>query len=262
MSRMAIFASSVALVACVLMSPLASAEVQDNPLYRAQVIVTGDREETRIPIIPEGFQRAAQKLTGNPDIAENPNFASVASKASSFLWSYTYHDRMFGRPIHDEQGTRDRPFDLTLQFDQKLMDAALAKLGESAWLSNRPTLGLIVSVTDMANTYVLASDGLHGEDQRASFADAAARFAIPIRFPAQAGISQPPDIENLKSIMHVDDILEGSLAWDAKALGWKGRWHLATGAQKDAWEISGVNFDAAFRNAMGGAAKRLRPRSP
>ena len=58
-----------------------------------------------------------------------------------------------------------------------------------------------------------------------------------------------------------DAIVLGHLDWDAKALGWHASWSLPLKPETGSWDINGVNFDAAFRNAVGGAAKRLRPES-
>ncbi|WP_196503184.1 DUF2066 domain-containing protein [Aestuariivirga litoralis] len=249
----------------------AIAHADDDILYRAGVIVTGVRDETRIPAIPTGFELAAGKLTGNPDIAQKPGFAPLAAKSSGMVWSFTYHDRLFGKPIHDEQGTRDRPFDLTFQFDRKMMDAAIATLGERPWLTPRPRLAVVLEVTDMARTYLLAADSGHGVDQRASFADASARFAMPITFATEADLSAAGITPSrLNAVSHdvwtellaklgADAIVTGHLDWDAKALGWHAAWRLPLKPEAGSWEISGVNFDAAFRYAIGGAAKRLRP---
>ena len=247
----------------------AAAHAYDDVLYRSRLIVTGDREETRIPVIPQGFEQVAQKLTGDPDIAQNPAFAALATGSRAMVWSYTYHDRMFGIPIHDEQGTRDRPFDLTFQFDKKRLDDAMAALGERPWLGARPKLALVLEVTDMARSYVLAADGVHGSDLRASFEDAADLFAMPIIFGSEADLSAiAPDkidaipletLTALKSSLGADAILVGHLDWETNEPGWHATWRLPLSAQTASWEIAGVNFDAAFRNAIGGAAKRLRP---
>lgn len=249
----------------------AIAQADDEALYRSTLVVTGDREETRVPVIPLGFELAAQKLTGNPDVARDPGFAEIAAKAASMIWSYTYHDRKFGVPIHDEQGTRDRPFILTFQFEKTRMDAALAKLGEKPWLGDRPTLAIMVEVTDMARTYMLAGDSEHGEDQRASFADASARFGLPVVFVKEtelaavginaATLDMVPNEKwaALQTQVHADAIMLGHLDWDRKALGWHATWSLPLKPDAGFWEINGVNYDAAFREAVGGAAKRLRP---
>ncbi|UCI18401.1 DUF2066 domain-containing protein [Mesorhizobium sp. B2-1-8] len=246
-----------------------AAHADDDVLYRSKVIVTGDREETRVPAIPQGFELAAQKLTGNPDIGQNPAFSSLATGAPGMVWSYTYHDRMFGTPIHDEQGTRDRPFDLTFQFDRKRMDHAMGVLGERPWLGARPKLALVVEVTDMARSYVLAADGAHGSELRASFEDASARFAIPIIFAKEADLSaiaqeqldamSHESLARLKSRLGADAILVGHLDWETNEPGWHAVWRMPLSTEDTRWEVAGVNFDAAFRNAIGGAAKRMRP---
>ncbi|QPC93078.1 DUF2066 domain-containing protein [Mesorhizobium sp. INR15] len=247
------------------------AHADDDALYRSSLIVTGDREETRIPVIPRGFELAAQKLTGNPEIAQKAGFTALAARAAPMIWSYTYHDRMFGVPIHDEQGTRDRPFDLTFQFDRTRLNDAVAALGERPWLGPRPKLGLLLEVTDMARSYVLAADGVHGSDLRASFADASALFAIPVIFATDADLSAAaiaPDkidaiphetLTKLKSRLGVDAILVGRLDWGSSEPGWHAVWRLPLSADSANWKIAGANFDAAFRDAIGGAAKRLKP---
>lgn len=244
------------------------AHADDDVLYRSSVIVTGDREETRVPAIQQGFDLAAQKLTGDPDIGQNPLFASLAIGSRAMVWSYTYHDRMFGIPIHDEQGTRDRPFDLTFQFDRKRMNDAMAAMGEKPWLGARPRLAIVLKVTDMARSYLLVADGTHGSDLRSSFQDASARFAIPIVFARQTDLSAiaPERIDtisqealaDLKAKLGADAILVGQLDWETSEHGWHAIWRLPLSDHNPSWEIAGVNFDAAFRNAVGGAAKRLR----
>lgn len=116
---------------------------------------------------------------------------------------------------------------------------------------------------------VRRSGGAHGSDLRASFEDASTRFAIPIVFASDADLSAiaPEKVDaipqetlaGLKSRLGADAILVGHLDWETNEPGWHAVWRLPLGAQDKSWEIAGVNFDAAFRNAIGGAAKRLRP---
>jgi hypothetical protein len=63
----------------------------------------------------------------------------------------------------------------------------------------------------------------------------------------------------LKSRLGADAILVGRLDWETNEPGWHAIWRLPLNANDASWEIAGVNFDAAFRAAVGGAAKRLRP---
>ena len=99
---------------------------------------------------------------------------------------------------------------------------------------------------------------------RDAFEDASARFAFPIVFAGRDaldadgityGTLADPDQAALQEIalsLGADHVLTGHLDWDSKALGWIGTWRLDSGAP---WTIQGVNFDAAFRDAVGGAAQ-------
>jgi uncharacterized protein len=259
----------VAMVAIIGIANISAFAEGAGPLYRASVIVTGAREETRYPAIAQCFEMVMAKVTGNPDISANPAFADWASRARAFVWSYTYHDRLFGRQIHDEQGTRDRPFDLTVQFDDKMIAAAAAAMGEKLWPEPRPSLAIVVGVNNNFRTYVLAKGQELGSDQRAAFEDASTRFGVPIVFPsveqlAAAGISYEnimrADSQNLSGLaktVGAHAALIGHLDWRDNDHGWIGTWHLNRGTGSPAWSIRGVNFDAAFRDAVGGAAKLL-----
>ncbi len=52
-------------------------------------------------------------------------------------------------------------------------------------------------------------------------------------------------------------VLVGSIAWNKGMLGWKGDWRLYSTDGPHHWQIQNVNFDAAFRSAMRGAAQVL-----
>src|SRR6185312_8321177 len=88
-------------------------------------------------------------------------------------------------PIHDEQGTHDRPFDLTCVFSPEKVDAALASLGAKPWTTSRPPIALFVSVRNGPSSFVLAKDDGDSAIMREAFADAASALAIPILFPSK-----------------------------------------------------------------------------
>jgi hypothetical protein len=68
------------------------------------------------------------------------------------------------------------------------------------------------------------------------------------------------DREPLVAMMRAlggDVLLAGTLAWSDTTLGWIGAWRLDMPGTSVRWQIGGVTFDEAFRNAMGGAAQVL-----
>ncbi|WP_149904251.1 hypothetical protein [Mesorhizobium sp. SARCC-RB16n] len=62
---------------------------------------------------------------------------------------------------------------------KRAASSRVSSIPSATQLGARPKLALVVEVTDMARSYVLAADGVYGSDLRASFEDASARFAIP-----------------------------------------------------------------------------------
>jgi uncharacterized protein len=63
------------------------------------------------------------KVSGVQTLAGDPRLNAYKSKAGDFVKAHRYHDQMSGTPTCDEQGTRDRPYDLIVDFDE-------AKIGE------------------------------------------------------------------------------------------------------------------------------------
>ncbi len=100
-------------------------------LYEATVFVTGQGEETRAPALARALAAVLVKVSGDPRLADDPGVAALAARAPDLVTGYGYRDRMEGIPVHDEQGSRDRPYDLTVAFDAAGVDAALAGLGRA-----------------------------------------------------------------------------------------------------------------------------------
>jgi hypothetical protein len=73
-----------ALLAVTITQTYASAEPL-RELYQASVIVTGEREETRIPAFEQSFALVMAKVSGNSDIAMAPGFKQWAARAKGGL---------------------------------------------------------------------------------------------------------------------------------------------------------------------------------
>jgi hypothetical protein len=236
-------------------------------LYQARTIVTGDREETRIPGIAECFKDVLVKVSGDPRLIGDPRVTALSEQASSYVRTYRARDRLEGIPIHDEQGSRDRPYDLIVDFESHKIDAALNTLGRKPWGSERPRVAMLISVRLETNAYMLATDGAFGRDQRESLAAASWQMGLPVALPSEAAlaarglsIAAPLDFERLKALANAiggDLPLAGSLSWEKGRGGWVADWRLYVSGSVYRWRISDVNFDDAFRSAMRGAAQIL-----
>jgi hypothetical protein len=249
---------------CSLFRPAAARE-----LYTGRAFVTGQDERNRKDGFMACLRDVVVKLSGDPALHDDPRLATALAAVDGMVDSFSYHDRMEGLPIGDEQGTRDRPFDLTTTFKTVAIDGLLQALASTPWLADRPRIGAFVGVKNHARSYVLAEDGEFGSDQRASLRDAAWLAGLAISLPKMA------DLERLHvspaSLMHegtaigsdaasavgASQPLSGSLVWDDGMIGWKADWRLVVAGAVHAWSIRDVNFDEAFRSACLGALRIL-----
>jgi uncharacterized protein len=238
-----------------------------GPLYQAYAIVTGTDMRQR----PWGFAHCLRevlvKLSADPSLANDPRTAALAAHADRFVAWFSYADQMAGDPLHDEQGTYDRPYKLTVYFAPARIDSALAALGERPWRGPRPLIVPVLLVHGpKPPPYILSADGPAGAAQRGAFAVAAAEFGMTIRFPNDSDLAAwkisaarfpspettppaPPPISSPGGAM----LVLGTLEWSETLPGWIGHWRTTWQGAPHEWSVSGVNYDAAFRNILSGA---------
>ncbi len=246
-------------------------------LYEATVIVTG-REETRAAGLRQAFLAVLAKASGDPRLLADPAAAALADAAlaagPASVADVSYRDRMEGIPVHDEQGSRDRPYDLTGRFDPARIDAALATLGRTPWPQPRPMVLAVILVQTAGTEFVLTDGGTRGRDMLGALAIAAEGMGLPTAVP-DAGIlkrlgsltpatlfTPGPEFAEATTRLGAAATLIGTLLWSETDHGWIAEWHLETGEEPGAapparWAVRGVSFDAAFRSGIGGAAQVL-----
>jgi hypothetical protein len=187
------------LTACLVLFPLllrvvvGAMTVRDSLAIFVASIVTGEREETRLPALGQCLKDALKKVSGDPNIDHNPRVEEFAMQAQTYVKAFGYRDRMEGIPIHDEQGTRDRPYDLTVDFHPEKIDEILLALGQKPWTARRPTIVVILAVRYEARSYILTGDADEGFDQRESFMSAAWLTGMPMVLPSSATLTEADD---------------------------------------------------------------------
>jgi uncharacterized protein len=252
----------VAVVCC-----LASSARAADDLYRAQTIVTGQGEANRIIGFAACLEDVLIKVSGALKLAGDPRLDAYKSRAREFVSAYDYHDQMSGKPKRDEQGTRDRPYDLIVDFDAKKIDDLLGELGVKPWPSQRPRLAVLVEMEQGARKFIVTSDARQSELQRDSLAAAAAKRGMSIALPAAAALAQA-NIDGAEVMTMpaaawtpvvtaegADAALLGHLTWSDADLGWATEWQMVWQGRSHRWQLRGVTFDEAFRRGIGGAAQ-------
>jgi hypothetical protein len=227
-------------------------------MYQADAIVTGTDMRQR----PWGFAQTLRevlvKSSGDPRLKDDPRTAQLAAHADRFVACFDYVDMMAAVPLHDDQGTSDRPYKLTVYFIPAEIDALLAQFGDKPWRGERPIVVPILLVHGRKPPpYVLSAEIPAGEEQRGSFATAAQQFGMDVRIPTEAELfdwgasvvhfpSEPPPASAGEAIV------VGQLDWSETLPGWIGKWRMRWQDADYGWGISGVNYDAAFRNIVRG----------
>jgi hypothetical protein len=256
-------------LAMALLSLVGTTSSYADELYRAQTVVTGTGEANRIEALGPLLEEVLVKVSGAQKLAGDPRLAPFKAKASDLVGQYSYHDQMSGIPIHDEQGTRDRPYDLTVDFDAAKIADALKQLGLKPWDGPRPTLAVFAGLQQGANSYVIAADGDRGADQRDSLLTTAAKRGVPVVLPSadalkEAGVdaaklakAMPASLAGVLEGKTTDTVLIGQLTWNDRRLGWDAQWRMDFGGKPHRWRLLAPTYDEVFRRGIGGAAQML-----
>ncbi|MGJ4947144.1 DUF2066 domain-containing protein [Bradyrhizobium sp. HKCCYLS20291] len=244
-----------------------AAKAVADDLYRAQTVVTGQGEDNRRVGFAACLEDVLIKVSGAFQLSADPRLAPLKARAADFVTGFDYHDQMSGKPKQDEQGTRDRPYDLTVSFDRARIDDLLKTLGVAPWLAPRPAVAVVVVMTSGSRSFLVESDARQSDLQRDALRAAAAKRGLDIVLPASSAIAQA-DLGELgpldrapaslfEMLPGAEAKLFGHLTWNDDELGWRAQWQLESEGQQHRWQQGGGTFDEAFRRSLGGVAQIL-----
>lgn len=246
----------------------AASAIPPAELYRAQTIVTGQGEANRILGLASCLEDVLIKVSGMLRLAGDPRLDPYKADAAKLVRDFSYRDEKGGKPKNDEQGTRDRSFILTAEFDEAAINAMLAKLRVKPWLTHRPVLGVFVEMQPGARRYVVAADVKETDLQRGALLAAAAKRGMTIVLPdaaalagvganelALAGIAPAKIAEAVAG--RGEAVLIVRLVWDDQELRWNSDWQLDWQGSSQQWQLAAVTFDDVFRQGIGAAAQIL-----
>jgi hypothetical protein len=250
--------SGLAAAAVALLAMPAQGNAASN-LYQAVVVVTGQGEANRLAGFRECLGKVLIRVSGDPTVTADRRFAQLRRDGARYVAGFRYRDRLSGVPMHDEQGSYDRPHDLTCLYQAGTVDAILADLGRKPWLGARPRLAVLLSVERGGKRFMVTQGDAEGELIRQSFGAAADAMAMAVRFPPENVDGSAPEggAISLARKLGADALLSGQLTWSDRARGWISDWRLDPGGGEHHWSVRGVSFDEAFRQAVGGSAQIL-----
>ena len=240
-----------------------------DDVYTTRAVVTGKDERNRSLGFRLCFEDVLVKVSGDASIVSDRRFDNLASSAGQYVSTFSYRDRLEGKPVHDEQGTYDRPHFLICHFDPQKIGSVLKALGRKPWLGHRPRRVMLITVHGRTNSGILSADGAFDPDMREALANAARRYGLTVSLPSVATLQSNQISVDTATITSGDRLLRvaemsdselplvGDLRWSDAALGWVATWNLEASGRRYRWSVRGVNYDEAFRNAVRGAARVL-----
>jgi hypothetical protein len=245
----------LALVALAAVMLLGVAPPPPQTLYQSMYVVSGKAPERRTVGFQEALRRLMVKVSGDRRLADDPTVARMIEHAADYVVDFSYLDLKQGIKLSDEQGSYDRPHYLTVTFDQKKIDAALAEMGRKPWTGPRPTFVVFLGVHRDAKSYVVDATDERDEAMRQSAANASLLYSVPIVFPApDAAAKFDPADAATAAVASGQQALTGTLNWSDADFGWVADWTVMHDGRPVHWQKRGISFDDAFRDGFSGAA--------
>lgn len=232
-------------------------------LYDAETIVTGTEEPERTRGFRAALETVIVKLTGATMLPADPRVAALAARPHGLVQTFEYEDRMKGIPVHDEQGTRERPHFLRVTFSKPAIDAALHRLGVRQWPADRPVVAIWLGVDTPASRFVLSDAGPEGYGQRAVITETARRLGLPVELPrAQQDAVGFDDVasDRVATLSAASPKADTHLVGKLSARGdgyWDVVWNFHAPQTVRRWHLDGVTFDRALKHALARVAEIL-----
>jgi len=254
------FALVVLLALCVASN--AARAVDDDALYRGHALVN-KYDEALARGYGENLAEVLVKVSGDPRLLADPRLDALKADAKAVSTGVRFHDLWESIPIHDEQGTRDRPYDMWVSFNKGRIAEILKTLGRTVWTGPRPTVVPFIGLKDLrGRTFVLASDGVRGIDQREALAVAATAYGLDYHLPTTAILTGEALTYPRLASEHVTPSVDGEagnvalmgvLQASENPPGWRVSWRLVWQGATIRWSLVTPSFDAAFRAGFAGA---------
>lgn len=160
------------------------ARADNDGLYAVTVIVTGrDNLAERSRGVREALPLVLTKVSVDANVAGRATEQGLIDDPESFVVDFDYRDRKEGIQISDEQGTRDRSFELTVRFDPEMVDAVIRELSARPWHGPRPEIGIELTINDWTSRYRLTQVAEKGYGQRMALTDKAKALGLSVRIP-------------------------------------------------------------------------------
>ncbi|MBP0439303.1 DUF2066 domain-containing protein [Tianweitania sediminis] len=256
-----VIAASALLAAASLAFQLWPASAATVDLHAATVIVTGRSnlaERTRG--IREALPLVITRLSADSAVGQRAIEQGLQDQAETLVRDLEYRDRKEGIQISDEQGTRDRSFELTVHFDPAAIDAMVAQLGGTVWSGERPEVAVALIIDDSVSRFLLTEGSDRGYGQRLALNDVSEALALPVVLPKASGDPVDAQAAQEAALSEFPVKLAGEMTVTSAGY-WNTDWRLeAPDGVAERFATSETTFDVAIEEALRRSAKLLANR--
>ena len=201
---------------------------------------------------PNALRQVLVKMSGNPDIASNPDLQSVITQASQFVQTFSYDET---------QVDGQTQLMASIHFDKNSLAQILQQIHQTVWRADRPlTLAWVNLDRDDNNpNTILSSD--EQDAQVNALKTGADQLGLPLLLPAmdiqdQAYINDnsnmPFDVAKLAAAgkrYQVDSILAGNVS-SAVDGSWQGQWMFVLNGEPHQWNTVGATSQQVIQQAL------------
>lgn len=226
----------VALIVALIATVGAGRASGPGSLHGGMTIVTGrdnlaERERGTRSVLAEVLAR----LVGDPAAGALADPLDAAA-LEAMVAERHYRDRKEGIQISDEQGTRDRSFELSVEFTPDAVEALLARHGRRAWLGARPRLRVRLTVVDGAATFIVTETSRLGWGQREVMASVGTRTGIALL---------PPPESDVMGLGGADGLVIGHMSVTPDGY-WRTAWKVEVAGHEQGFELEPTTYDRAI----------------
>lgn len=236
-----------------LASPAGAATQPPAPaFYTGEAIITGrDIPAERLRGYRMALPQVVAKVSGDSRLGDSPAIQAALEHADTLVRDTSFVDRLAKKKLMDEQGTRERSFLMTVQFDPTAIDRLIRAAGRQPWPQPRPTVRISLRITDSVGPFLLTEASPRGTGQREVITDVSRRLGLPVIVPGD----QPPPPA-------APAILTGEMAIRPEG-GWATAWTLIAAdlPQPLHWDSPAGPFDRAIADGLEETSRALSPAS-
>lgn len=231
------------------------------PMPRLNVLtldVADNSVETRTQLLPQAFAQVALRISSSKAVLQHADFIQAQQQVEKYLDGFAYQE------LRNEESSTPR-YNLTLQFNEKMLEQLFSKMGRSALSHNRPsTLFWLVIENDEYSQFVERSTY---KDVVSSLETLGQNYGIPtlmplLDLPERLFVNESDvltfneqTLQQAAGRYNADMVVAGKLK-QVDGI-WQCEWRLLGGMQSTTWQSASADLNNELESMFNQLAEKL-----